>query len=73
MYKVKFSEGESSPFPAKARRVRSLQPKTLEEDVHNSGKKAERRRKRLRTLGMFDHSTDERKMIEKLPDANFYY
>merc|ERR1711962_663784 len=51
LYTVKFSEGESSPFPAKARRVKSLQPKTLEEDINNSGKKAERRRKRLRTQG----------------------
>ena len=63
---MKFSEGESSPFPAKARRVRSLQPKTLEEDVHNSGKKAERRRKRLRTLGMFDLSMDDRKCLMQI-------
>lgn len=36
---------------ARAKRVKSLQPKTLEEDINNSAKKAERRRKLLRNKG----------------------
>ncbi|XP_066917904.1 microcephalin-like isoform X2 [Clytia hemisphaerica] len=49
-------------LPAKVKRVKSLQPKTFEEDVNNSAKKEDRKRKRLKKLNK-DYGTPTDQVI----------
>ena len=51
LFKAKLPWDVDSPLPiGRAKRIKSLQPKTFEEDVRNSAKKEEKKRRRLRRI-----------------------